>query len=209
MRECRERKIPFQKLFKRDGVGDNNAPEEPLKPAPQRDSGSSFPNPHGSCRRGFCISPSLVTQYPHEHILIRKKDERTESGSDAELNSLLQRRSRRRRGPHWSPAGPLERAGPPEPPIGCLGSRPSLVSVAKDAASVGCQDGGGGGVAATTAPAARNVCRRSCRRHHSRQRRRARTGAATGHPPSPVTRDPRGRVEGGAEEKAEARLERP
>lgn len=31
VRERRERKFPFQKLFKRDGVGDNNAPEKKQK----------------------------------------------------------------------------------------------------------------------------------------------------------------------------------
>lgn len=96
--------------------------------------------------------------------------------------------SRRRGG-----GGEGRRGGPPEPPIGCLGRlappRPTpLVSVAKDAASVGCQDGGCGEVAAATSAIARQGRRRSCRRHHSHQRRCAGTRAAEANRSAPVTR---------------------
>lgn len=83
---------------------------------------------------------------------------------------------------------PFERAGP------SLAASPSqprpafrLVSVAKDAASVGCQDGCGGVAAATSAVALRGRRPRRCRRHCRRGRCEARIAAA--EPATPVTRD--------------------
>lgn len=84
---------------------------------------------------------------------------------------------------------PFERAGP------SLAASPSqprpafrLVSVAKDAASVGCQDGCGGVAVATSAVAPRGHRPRRCRRHSRRSHCEARTAAA--EPATPVTRGP-------------------
>lgn len=136
-----------------------------------------------------------------------KKGGKIDSGSNAQFNSQLLQRLGSREMPGVLPAASRvawSRQGPPEPPIGCFGSpappRP-LVSVAKDAASVGCQDGGGvGWVAAATTPSARPVRSRRCRRHRSHQRRCAETRAAAGTPSAPVSRGLRDGVQGGAEE---------
>lgn len=92
----------------------------------------------------------------------------------------------------------------------CAWPRPSprpcaRVSVAKDAASVGCQDGGGlRGVAAAPSARAGQGRRRSRHSHH-----RHCTGAGTGaaNPSAPVTRGLRDGVEGGAKDAGAAMRE--
>lgn len=84
------------------------------------------------------------------------------------------------------------------------GHRPqTLVAVAKDAASVACQHGGG---VATTAVSRQGRRCRSCRRHHSRERRCAGTGAAAANFPASATRGLRDGVLGGPKEAAGAAM---
>ena len=79
----------------------------------------------------------------------------------------------------------------------------TLVAVAKDAASVAGQHGGG---VATSAVSRQGRRCGSCRLHHSRERRCAGTGAAAANFPASVTRGLRDGVLGGPEEAAGAAM---
>lgn len=129
-------------------------------------------------------------KYPH------KKGGRSESASNVQFNSQLLQRLGSLEMPGFLPAASRDawsRRGSQSLLLVAREPRPSpprpLVSVAKDAVSVGCQDGVGvGGVAAATSPVVKPVRCHCYRRHHSHQRRCARIRAAAVNPSAPVTR---------------------